>query len=256
MSRLTQPVGPADHVLGSADAPVTLLEYGDYECQHCARAYHVVIEVLHRFGDRMRYAYRHFPLTHVHPHALAAAEAAEAAAAQGRFWPMHGILFERQNALEDEDLISYAQALGLDVRRFIDDSPLGTTTTEGDRRLPLGRAQRRLRDADLLHQLRALRPRVGRRYAVHRTRRGCVEGARPEAPFSDSNWAEEKGFEPLDGCPSAVFKTAALNRSATPPKIVLSLATPPFVYRGWRQKRRYPSTADPARMHRLATAPR
>ena len=125
MSRLTQPVGPSDHVLGPADAPATLLEYGDYECLPCGRAHQVVAEVLHRFGDRMRFVFRHFPLTQEHPHALMAAEAAEAAAAQGRFWPMHTMLFENQGALELDDLLSYAQTLGLDVPHFASDLRTG-----------------------------------------------------------------------------------------------------------------------------------
>jgi protein-disulfide isomerase len=121
MSRLSQPVSPADHILGPDGAPVTLLEYGDFECPFCGRANRVVTEVLHRFADRVRYVFRHFPLTHTHAHALAAAEAAEAAAAQGRFWHMHAMLFEHQDALEFDDLLEYARALGLDVRRFAAD---------------------------------------------------------------------------------------------------------------------------------------
>jgi protein-disulfide isomerase len=116
MSKLVQPVGPNDHVLGSDDAPVTLVEYGDYE-----RAYRVVGEVMRRLGDSVRLAYRHFPLTQVHPHAQMAAQAAEAAGAQDRFWRMHSMLFEHQDALEPEDLLSYAEAIDLDVVRFAQD---------------------------------------------------------------------------------------------------------------------------------------
>jgi protein-disulfide isomerase len=119
MSKLTQPVGPGDHVLGDADAPVTLVEYGDYECPYCGRAHAVIQEVRRRIGRDMCFVYRHFPLAEVHPHALAAAEAADAAGAQGKFWPMHDTLFENQAALETEDLIGYAQALGLDEAQFI-----------------------------------------------------------------------------------------------------------------------------------------
>jgi protein-disulfide isomerase len=118
MSRLTQPVGPSDHTLGPLDAPVQLVEYLDYECPFCARAHHVVAEVLDRVGDEVLYVPRHFPLTQIHPHALLAAQAAEAAGAQGRFWPMHATLFENQHALDFDSILVYADALGLDVSRF------------------------------------------------------------------------------------------------------------------------------------------
>ena len=118
MSRLAEPIGPGDHVLGPPGAPVTLLEYGDYECPFCARAYAAVHVVLDRIGDRVRFAYRHFPLSQIHPHALLAAQAAEAAAAQGRFWEMHGLLYESHGALEPQQLLEYADAARLDVVRF------------------------------------------------------------------------------------------------------------------------------------------
>jgi protein-disulfide isomerase len=125
MSRLTQPVGPDDHVRGDPRAPVTLLEYGDYECPFCGRAYFVVEEVLRRVGGDLRHAYRHFPLTQVHPHALVAAYAAEAASAQGAFWPMHALLFQNQSALELPELLVYARDLGLDVDRFAEELSSG-----------------------------------------------------------------------------------------------------------------------------------
>jgi len=115
---LSQPVTNDDHVIGPANAAVTLVEYGDYECPYCGMAYPVVKEILRYFGNQLRFAYRHFPLSRVHPHAQGAAEAAEAAGAQGRFWPMHDLLFQHQNALEDKDLLEYAAALDLDVERF------------------------------------------------------------------------------------------------------------------------------------------
>ena len=118
MSRLTQPVGPDDHVMGRSDARVTVVEYIDYECHHCLRAYHVVGEVMDVVGNEARLVVRHFPLTQIHPHALLAAEAAEAAAAQGFFWPMHDMLFENQLALDIDSLVIYADVLGLDPRRF------------------------------------------------------------------------------------------------------------------------------------------
>ncbi|MDB5215339.1 MAG: Na+/H+ antiporter NhaA [Myxococcaceae bacterium] len=118
MSRLTLPVGPEDHVKAGPNARVTIVEYLDYECPFCARAHVVVSEVLERVGDEARYAPRHFPLTQIHPHALMAAQAAEAAGAQGYFWAMHATLFENQHALDPESLITYADVLGLDVPRF------------------------------------------------------------------------------------------------------------------------------------------
>jgi protein-disulfide isomerase len=116
---LTVPAGKGDHIRGPAKAPMTLLEYGDYECPFCGAA-HVVVKALEKtLGERMRFAFRNFPLTNVHPHAEHAAEAAESAGAQGRFWEMHDMLYENQNALEDEDLARYAAELGLDVPRLI-----------------------------------------------------------------------------------------------------------------------------------------
>jgi protein-disulfide isomerase len=117
MSRLTSPVSEVDHRAGPDDAPVTLVEYGDYECPYCGSAHSIVLAVRERMGPRLRFVFRHFPLSEVHPHALHAAEAAEAAADQGKFWVMHDALFEHQEALEDTDLIRYAQALGLDAER-------------------------------------------------------------------------------------------------------------------------------------------
>ena len=107
-----------DHVLGPRQAPVTLLEYGDYECPHCGQAHYVLQDLLAELGDQTRLAFRNFPLAQIHPHAELAAEAAEAAGAQGRFWPMHDLLFENQDALEEEDLVAYAQQVGLDLGRF------------------------------------------------------------------------------------------------------------------------------------------
>jgi len=106
-----------DHILGRADAPVTLVEYGDFECPFCGRSYPAVQAIRRQLGDQLRFVFRHFPRPE-HPHARHAAEAAEAAAAQGRFWQMHDMLFEHQGALEDRDLLGYAAAIGLDVARF------------------------------------------------------------------------------------------------------------------------------------------
>ena len=98
--------------------PVTLVEYGDYECPYCGRAHPIVKEVQRRLGERLRFVFRNFPLTQVHPHAQHAAEAAEAAGAQGKFWAMHDALFEHQRALGDDHLVAYAGRVGLDTDRF------------------------------------------------------------------------------------------------------------------------------------------
>jgi protein-disulfide isomerase len=118
---LTVPVGERDHIRGPVDAPLTLLEYGDFECPHCGAAHPIVEAIRSRLGRRLRFVYRHFPLINIHPHAESAAEAAEAAGAQGSFWEMHDRLFEHQDALEDEDLAAHADALGVDVERFVEE---------------------------------------------------------------------------------------------------------------------------------------
>ena len=106
-----------DHVPGSPAARL-ILEYGDYECPYSRQAFHAIELVEQQLGGSVRFAFRHFPLTGIHPHALAAAAAAEAAARPGRFWDMHELLFHRQKALEDGDLRGYAAQLGLDVAAF------------------------------------------------------------------------------------------------------------------------------------------
>jgi protein-disulfide isomerase len=115
VARLRLPVGERDHVQGPATAPVTLVEYGDYECPYCRAAVPIVQELRQLLGEQLRYVFRHFPLTGLHPHAQKAAEAAEAAGAQGRFAAMHAALFEHQDALEDDDLVRYAADLDLDT---------------------------------------------------------------------------------------------------------------------------------------------
>jgi protein-disulfide isomerase len=107
-----------DHIQGPADAAVTLVEYGDYECPYCGAAYPIVKQLQARMGDRLRFVFRNFPITTSHPHAEQAAEAAEAGAAQGRFWEMHDLLYENQTQLRDQDLHAYAEQLGIDVERF------------------------------------------------------------------------------------------------------------------------------------------
>jgi protein-disulfide isomerase len=111
------PDARVDHLRGPATGPL-IVEYGDYECPYSRRAYREIQDVEARLPGGVRFAYRHFPLTDIHPHALAASAAAEAAALQGRFWEMHDLLFHRQAALEDEDLRGYARELGLDGERF------------------------------------------------------------------------------------------------------------------------------------------
>ncbi len=113
------PVARRDHMQGPPDASIQLLEYGDFECPFCGRAYPLVQEIQEELGERLCFAFRHFPVTTTHPHAEHAAEAAEAAGVQGRFWEMHDLLFENQDALEDEDLAQYAASLGLDAAQLI-----------------------------------------------------------------------------------------------------------------------------------------
>ena len=118
-SRLTLPVsGGRDHIQGSADARVTLVQYGDYECPYCGEAYPIVKDIQARLGEQLRFVFRNFPISTSHPHAEHAAEAAEAAGAQGMFWEMHDHLYENQRHLTDDDLRSYAQALDLDLDLF------------------------------------------------------------------------------------------------------------------------------------------
>jgi protein-disulfide isomerase len=119
--RLTVPVGDRDHVVGSETASVTIVEYGDYECPFCGAAHPIVKALQRALGDNLRFAYRHFPLSQIHPHSFQAAEAAEAAGAQGRFWEMHDLLFANQRALGPEHLLAYADQLGLDLERFASD---------------------------------------------------------------------------------------------------------------------------------------
>lgn len=126
--KLTLPVGEHDHVLGPKDAPVTLVEYGDYECTYCGEVQPIIARLKERFGGRLRYVFRHFPITSMHPQAQLAAEAAEAAAAQGRFWEMHDLLFKHQGELDRRHLLQYASEIGLDLEQFERDLKDGTHT--------------------------------------------------------------------------------------------------------------------------------
>jgi protein-disulfide isomerase len=121
MPRLRVPVTDRDHRRGPARAAVTLVEYGDFECPFCRQAFHVLRDIEDRFQDDVRFVYRQFPLTEIHPLALIAAEASEAAGDQGRFWEMHDTLFQNQPSFQPEELIAYASRLGLDVDAFTED---------------------------------------------------------------------------------------------------------------------------------------
>ncbi|MFL5961479.1 MAG: DsbA family protein [Gaiellaceae bacterium] len=119
--RLTNPIGPEDHTIGPPTARVTLVEYGDYECPFCGRAQPVVRQLLGLLDGDLLFAFRHFPLAQVHPHALDAAIAAEAAGAQGRFWEMHELLFAHQDRLAPRDLLVLARSLDLNLEQFAED---------------------------------------------------------------------------------------------------------------------------------------
>ena len=116
--KLTLPVGQRDHIQGLDTAPVTLVEYGDYECPYCGDAYPIIKQVQKNLGNKLRFIFRNFPITQIHPHAQHAAEAAEAAAAQNKFWEMHDYPYEHQQALDDNHLEKYASRLGLDIIQF------------------------------------------------------------------------------------------------------------------------------------------
>ena len=115
---LSVPVNPSDHNLGPSHAPVTIVEYGDFECPNCKQAAPAVKLLLQRFAGRVRLVWRNFPLEEVHPHALQAALAAEVAAGQGKFWPMHDLLFDNQRHLKPQQLRGYAERLELDLVRY------------------------------------------------------------------------------------------------------------------------------------------
>jgi protein-disulfide isomerase len=114
-------VNERDHAVGPADAPITLVEYGDYECPDCGNAYPVIKRLLAEEGPRLRFVFRNFPLSNVHPHASVAAQAAEAAAAHGRFWEMHDLLYEHQKNLDQYEMGQLALRAGLEIYRFESD---------------------------------------------------------------------------------------------------------------------------------------
>ena len=115
---LTSPVSARDHIDGHEDAPVTLVEYADYQCPYCGKAHPVIKRLQKSLGKKLRFVFRNFPLTHSHPYALLAAQAAEAAALQGKFWKMHDVIFENQDHLEPDVLPRWAHEIGLDVNQF------------------------------------------------------------------------------------------------------------------------------------------
>lgn len=117
LAHLSDPVGPDDHSHGPSNAPITLVEYGDYECPYCGAAYLIVEELLQDFGDSLRFVFRNLPLADAHPHAEKAAEMAEAVGMQGMFWEMHDVLYENQRKLSDEALESYATRVGADLEQ-------------------------------------------------------------------------------------------------------------------------------------------
>lgn len=118
MIDLTPAVNSTDHIYGNIHAPLELVEYGDYECPFCGRAYPIVKNIQEKLGPDMKFVFRNFPLRKIHPHAYPAAVATEAAALQGKFWEMHNIIFENQKTLEPENILVFANTLGLDIERF------------------------------------------------------------------------------------------------------------------------------------------
>jgi protein-disulfide isomerase len=119
--KLTLPVSLRDHIQGKDTSPLTLVEYGDYECPYCGQAYPIIKQVQKHFGPKLRFVFRNFPVSQIHPHAQHAAEAAECAATQNKFWEMHDYLYEHQQALDDQHLEKYASELALDLARFKND---------------------------------------------------------------------------------------------------------------------------------------
>ena len=116
--RLSEPVGPRDHSLGSPDAPITIVEYGDYECPDCFNFVPIIRQVRQKLGERLLFVFRHFPRSNIHPNASMAAEVAEAAGDQGKFWEMHEALFKHQKELAELDLTHLALSVGLEIYRF------------------------------------------------------------------------------------------------------------------------------------------
>jgi protein-disulfide isomerase len=119
--KLQPRVNKTDHLQGNLDAPIELVEYGDYQCPHCGRAYPIIKSIQRKLGNKLKFVFRNFPLAEIHPDATKAAVAAEIAASQGKFWEMHDIIFEHQEALDDESLIKYAAEIELDLQKLNSD---------------------------------------------------------------------------------------------------------------------------------------
>jgi protein-disulfide isomerase len=137
-AKLATAISEEDHAQGPADAAITLVQYGDYECPYTRLSRHSVHQLQREFSESLRFVFRHFPLEEIHPHARAASVAAEAAAKQTDFWTMHEYLFEHQKALEDADLKRYAVELGLDSDRFAHDRTSGDVENRIDRDVASG----------------------------------------------------------------------------------------------------------------------
>lgn len=118
---LRPPISEKDHMQGDANAAIVLVEYGDYQCPHCGRAYPIIKRLQEELGSNLKFIFRNFPLKNIHPEATIAAIASEAAAIQGLFWEMHDIIFENQDSLDMDSLVAYAGELGMDIDRFIND---------------------------------------------------------------------------------------------------------------------------------------
>ncbi|MEO6330473.1 MAG: thioredoxin domain-containing protein [Ginsengibacter sp.] len=118
MPQLKPAVNSNDHILGSMNAPIELVEYGDYQCPHCGRAYPIIKNIQKKLGDNLKFVFRNFPLSEIHPNAVNAAVAAEAASQQNKFWEMHGIIYENQQHLSDVDLVRYAAKIALNLEQF------------------------------------------------------------------------------------------------------------------------------------------
>ena len=129
-AKLTPPVNKSDHVLGNPDAMIELVEYGDYQCPHCGHAYPIIKNVQRKLGADLKFVFRNFPLSEMHPDAFSAALATEAAGLQQKFWDMHDIIFENQQALDLESLFLYAKTIGLDLERFKNDIQENTLTSK------------------------------------------------------------------------------------------------------------------------------
>ena len=154
-----EPVGSADHVQGSSTANVTLVEYGDYQCSFCGEAYQIIKRIQNRLGTPLRFVFRNFPMAEAHPFATAAAEMAEAAALQDKFWQTHDMLYEHQDALEPDNLFEYARHLHLDMTKL--KAALTSSTViervSGDF---IGGTKRGERYAVFFHQRRTFRRRL------------------------------------------------------------------------------------------------